>query len=355
MDPCARSLPRRPARAARGQGRRDVSRRHWCRAQHRGDRRRHPGRAGKVALVEDHRGRPPRPRSPLLARRLEDRCRARLEAAGRLRRRSGGDGGVVRPQPAVVGASAWPGAGCRERVGVGELAMRVLMTGAAGALGHDLAIAFADHEVVACDHATLDVTDRDRVLQVVGAVRPDVVVNAAAWTDVDGCEGDPDRAFAVNALAVRHVAEAAGQVGAWMCQLSTDYVFDGRAPAAYVEWDDPNPLSVYGRSKLGGEHEVGERATVVRSSWLAGVTGRSFVRTMLAAAARGEPLRVVDDEVGSPTFTPDLAAMIRRLVTERRPGLHHVTNQGTASRYALAVEALRLAGFDAGSVEPNTA
>ena len=240
-------------------------------------------------------------------------------------------------------------------MGVGQLAMRVLVTGAAGALGHDLAIAFADQEVVAFDHATLDVTDRDRVLQVLGAVRPAVVVNAAAWTDVDGCEGDPDRAFAVNALAVRHIAEAAGHVGAWMCQLSTDYVFDGRSPAPYVEWDDPNPLSVYGRSKLGGEHEIGERATIVRSSWLAGVTGRSFVRTMLAAAMRGRPLRVVDDEVGSPTFTPDLAAMIRRLVTERRPGLHHVTNQGTTSRYALAVESLRLAGFDAGIVEPITA
>jgi dTDP-4-dehydrorhamnose reductase len=185
-------------------------------------------------------------------------------------------------------------------------------------------------------------------------VRPDVVVNAAAWTDVDGCEGEPDRAFAVNALAVRHVAEAAGHVGAWLCQLSTDYVFDGRAPVPYVEWDDPNPLSVYGRSKLGGEHEIGERATVVRSSWLAGATGRSFVRTILAAAERGGPVRVVDDEVGCPTFTPDLAAMIRRLVTERRPGLHHVTNQGTASRYALAVEAVRFAGFDAGVVVPTT-
>src|SRR2546423_4158739 len=182
--------------------------------------------------------------------------------------------------------------------------MCVLVTGAAGALGHDLAIAFADHEVVACDHATLDVTDRDRVLQVVGAVRPDVVVNAAAWTDVDGCEGDPDRAFAVNALAVRHVAEAAGHVGAWLCHLSTDYVFDGRAPSPYVEWDDPNPLSVYGRSKLGGEHEVGERATVVRSSWLAGGTGRRLVQTMLVAPGRGGALRVVAAQVGGPPFNP---------------------------------------------------
>jgi dTDP-4-dehydrorhamnose reductase len=222
-------------------------------------------------------------------------------------------------------------------------------------LGHDLVLAFADHDVVACDHADLDVTDRDRVLQVIGEVRPAVIVNAAAWTDVDGCEGDPDRAFAVNALAVRNVAEAADHVGAWLCHLSTDYVFDGRSESPYGEWDHPNPLSAYGRSKLGGEHEVGDRATVVRSSWLAGSAGRSFVRTILAAVGRGGPLRVVEDEIGSPTFTPDLAGMIRRLVTERRPGLHHVTNQGSVSRYALAVEAVRFAGFDADSVLPTTA
>jgi dTDP-4-dehydrorhamnose reductase len=232
--------------------------------------------------------------------------------------------------------------------------VRLLVTGAGGALGRDVAAAFADHEVVALDHAALDVADRERVLQTIGEIRPDAVAHTAACTDLEGCERDPDRAFAVNALAVRHVAEAADHVGAWLCHVSTDYVFDGKSPTPYVEWDAPNPLSVYGRSKLGGEHEVGERATIVRSSWLAGVAGGSFVRTILEAAKRG-PLRVVDDEVACPTFTPDLAAMIRRLVTERRPGIHHVTNQGSASRYALAVEALQLAGLDAEVVPIMTA
>ena len=230
--------------------------------------------------------------------------------------------------------------------------MRVLVTGATGALGREVVQAFAGHEVVACDRAALDVSVRERVLQVFGALRPHAIVNTAAWTDVDGCEADSDRAFAVNAFAVRNIVEAARAVDAWVCHVSTDYVFDGTATRPYAEWDEPNPISVYGLSKLGGEREIGAAATVVRTSWLAGAAGRNFVKTILERAGTGASLKVVDDQVGCPTFTPDLAAMIRLLVTERRPGIYHVTNQGSTSWYNLAVETGGFAGLDTGRVVP---
>jgi dTDP-4-dehydrorhamnose reductase len=235
--------------------------------------------------------------------------------------------------------------------------MRVLITGAAGALGHDLARAFAPgHDVVGCDHAALDVADRDAVLQVVGRVQPDAVVHAGAWTDVDGCEHDPDHAWAVNALGTRHVAEAAARANARVCFVSTDYVFDGAATRAYTEWDATNPQSVYGRSKRGGELEVlsllGVGATVVRTSWLCGREGHNFVKTMLGRAAAGAGVSVVDDQHGCPTFTEDLAAMIRTLVAGRLPGVFHITNQGPTTWYRLACDVYRLAGADPALVRP---
>ena len=137
--------------------------------------------------------------------------------------------------------------------------MRILITGAAGQLGTDLARVATEephHEVVAADRARLDVADRDVVLGAFHSFRPDLVLHAGAWTAVDACEADPDRAWRVNALGCRHVAEGAGAVGAHLVAVSTDYVFDGTAPRPYNEWDRPNPGSVYGRSKLGGEQEI---------------------------------------------------------------------------------------------------
>ncbi len=232
--------------------------------------------------------------------------------------------------------------------------MKVLVTGAGGQVGRELveALAGPGREVVACDRATLDVTDREQVLRAVLGTHPDSIVHAAAWTDVDGCERDPDRAYSVNALATRHVVEAARAVGARVCYLSTDYVFDGRADRPYHEWDTPSPLSVYGRSKLGGEAELGDADTVVRTSWVCGRFGRNFVKTVLARAEAGEPLRVVDDQFGCPTFADDLATMIRRLVVSRLPGVYHVTNQGATSWYGLACDVVAAAGLDPGLVSP---
>jgi dTDP-4-dehydrorhamnose reductase len=201
----------------------------------------------------------------------------------------------------------------------------------------------------------LDLASRDSVLQAITTVAPDVVVHAGAWTNVDGCETDPDRAFAVNALGTRHVAEGARMVGARVCYVSTDYVFDGTSPVPYREWDAVNPVSVYGRSKLGGEQSLGPDDCVVRTSWVCGAHGANFVKTMLRLASGGDgPVSVVDDQRGCPTFTPDLAEVIRRLVVARVPGVHHVTNQGATTWFAFAQAIFAAGGFDASRVQPTT-
>jgi dTDP-4-dehydrorhamnose reductase len=206
--------------------------------------------------------------------------------------------------------------------------------------------AFTGHEVIAADHAALDVADRDAVLQAITSTVPDAVVHTGAWTAVDECEGDSDRAFRVNTLGTRNVVEGARRVGAWLCYLSTDYVFDGAKPEPYVEWDTPNPGSVYGRSKLGGEHEVASDATIVRTSWVCGLHGHNMVKTILRLAQEHEKLAFVDDQRGQPSFAPDLAGMIRRLVVERRPGIFHVTNQGAVSWFEFARRVLEVATAD---------
>jgi dTDP-4-dehydrorhamnose reductase len=234
--------------------------------------------------------------------------------------------------------------------------VRVLITGAGGQVGQELVAAFADDDVIAADRAALDVTDRSAVLAAVTTLRPDAIVHAAAWTAVDACEGDPDRAFLVNALATRHIGEAARRVGAHLVAFSTDYVFDGDAPDPYTEWDRPNPRSVYGRSKLAGELELAAvpDATILRISWVCGRHGANMVKTILRLTAEHPTLRFVDDQRGYPTFADDLAGMTRRLVAERRPGLFHVTNQGAVTWFEFARAVLEAAGADPARVEPIT-
>ena len=231
--------------------------------------------------------------------------------------------------------------------------MRVLVTGAGGQLGHDLVrtCTEAGDEVVACDRATLDLGDRDSVAQAITGVGPDVVVNAGAWTAVDACEEDPDRAWRTNALGVRWVSDAARRVGAHVVHISTDYVFDGTKPTPYVEWDRPNPQSAYGRSKLGGEQEVDPAHAIVRTAWVCGAHGRNMVKTVLALADRPE-LAFVDDQRGSPSFTADLAVAIRRLAVHRMAGTYHVTNQGDTTWYGFVRDVLELAGHDPDKVRP---
>jgi dTDP-4-dehydrorhamnose reductase len=230
--------------------------------------------------------------------------------------------------------------------------VQLLVTGAGGQLGHDVVAAFSGHDVVGLTHAHLDVTDRDAVLQAITTFRPHAVVHCAAWTAVDACEADPDRAYAANALAVRHVAEGARRVGAHVCHISTDYVFDGTKPAPYHEWDTPAPRSVYGASKLAGERELDADATIVRTSWVCGEHGANMVKTILRLAAERDQLSFVDDQRGHPTFTEDLATAVRRLVVDRRPGMYHVTNQGAVSWFEFAQAVLAAAGLDPARVRP---
>lgn len=234
--------------------------------------------------------------------------------------------------------------------------MKILITGAGGQLGRDLQIhgeAQGD-DVIAATRATLDVGDRDAVYQAITGVQPDVVIHAAAWTAVDACESDPDKAYRVNALANRWVADASRRVGAHLVAVSTDYVFDGAKDDPYVEWDRPNPRSVYGRSKWGGEQEIAAHApgaSVVRTSWVCGEHGGNMVKTVLKLAERPE-LAFVDDQRGHPSFTADLAVGIRRLAAARVPGLFHMTNQGAVSWFEFVQAILESAGHDPAKVRP---
>jgi dTDP-4-dehydrorhamnose reductase len=239
--------------------------------------------------------------------------------------------------------------------------MRLLVTGAGGQLGHDVAAATrqAGDDVLACDHTALDVTDRDAVLGAITGWRPDAVIHAAAWTAVDACESEPERAFAANALAVRWVVEACDRVGAHLVHVSTDYVFDGDLDRPYHEWDVTAPRSVYGASKLAGEREalaLGPAAAVVRTSWVCGEHGSNMVATVLRLAPDrvGQPgaLAFVDDQRGQPTFTADLAPLLRRLALDRRSGVIHATNQGAVTWYEFVREILAAGGYDPTLVRP---
>lgn len=234
--------------------------------------------------------------------------------------------------------------------------MRIVVTGAAGQLGVVLVAhcESAGDEVVGLDRSTLDITDRRAVLRMIADTRPDAVINAAAYTAVDACETNVEVAFAVNATAVGHLAEACADIGAHLVHVSTDYVFDGTLDRGYREDDAPNPQSVYGRSKLAGEVAANPAtAAIARTSWVCGEHGDNMVKLVLRLAADpARALAFVDDQRGHPTFTADLAPALRLLAVERRTGIHHVTNQGAVTWYGFVREILSAAGYDPDRVRP---
>lgn len=213
-----------------------------------------------------------------------------------------------------------------------------------------------DAEVVGLARGELDLTDAGAVRDVLGALRPAVVFNAAAWTDVDGCEADPDRAYLVNATAVGDLASTCAEVGARLVHVSTDYVFDGRGIAGpdgrlrpYRPDDPIDPINVYGASKAAGEALVRERCPdhlVVRTAWVSGAAGRNFVTTMLRLADGGGPVRVVDDQIGSPTFTRDLATGLVALAGTSTTGTFHLAGDGACSWHELAAAVFEDAGLE---------
>jgi dTDP-4-dehydrorhamnose reductase len=228
--------------------------------------------------------------------------------------------------------------------------MKALVLGAGGMLGRAVVREGrrAGHEIAGFARGDLDVTDTEAVARAVAAAEPEVVVNCAAFTDVDGAEAELEAALRVNRDGAGAAAAAADRVGAAILYPSTDYVFDGRKREPYVESDEPAPLSSYGRSKLAGERATAEanpRHFVVRTSWLFGLGGRNFVETMLGLAGRGRSVQVVDDQVGSPTFCGHLATGLIRLVHESGYGIHHATADGACSWFELAREVFALAGL----------
>lgn len=258
----------------------------------------------------------------------------------------------------VVGGEPGGAPGYRRvNVGVGAIAgrpvtggyRRALVTGGSGRLGQAVVpeLERRGWMVVAPGRGALDITDADAVRAAVLDLRPEAVVNLAAWTDLERCEIDEDAAHAVNAEAVHHLARAAAMVGARLCQVSTDYVFDGEKGAPYLEDDAVGPLSAYGRTKWAGEVAAGPEALVIRTAWLAAPTGPSFVAAVLAALDQPDRVFHHDDEQrSSPTSVVDLALVLGELVGDGATGVVHVTNAGSATRHEVVRHLLAGAGCD---------
>lgn len=232
--------------------------------------------------------------------------------------------------------------------------MRVFITGNRGQLGRALNAALAG-ETVTGNLPETDITDRAAIRAAIAACRPDVVIHAAAWTDVDGCARDPERAYRVNTLGTQNVALACAEVGAAMVYISTNEVFDGAATEPYREWDPLHPINPYGQSKAAGEWLVSHLLTrfyIVRTAWLYAPGGRNFPHRIIQLADEQGALRVVVDEVSNPTYAPDLAAALAALIRTDAYGVYHLTNSGYCSRYEFARAILRLTGREHIPVEP---
>lgn len=233
--------------------------------------------------------------------------------------------------------------------------MRILVTGSRGQLGTEIMELLGDqsqHEVLGLDLPEHDLTNRDHVLGVITEWVPEAIIHGAAFTAVDVCEAEPETAYKVNCAATRFVADGARRTGAHMVYVSTDYVFDGTKDSPYVEWDTPNPESVYGRTKRGGELEIDPGWSIARTSWVCGFHGNNMVKTLLRLAEERDTLSFVDDQIGHPTFAGDLAQMVTKLAVERVPGVFHTTNQGAVSWYEFAQAVFSAGGFDPERVSP---
>ena len=230
----------------------------------------------------------------------------------------------------------------------------ILVVGANGMLGRDLTALLGDrgHGI---DIDDIDITDPGSVLKVIGDLKPEVVINCAAYTDVDGCEANTETAMAVNGEGVAYLAMACRDNGALLVQISTDYIFDGGKGTPYVEDDAPCPLSVYGESKQAGEMNAAfsPEHLIVRTQWLYGVHGKNFVETMLRLGAEKDELTVVDDQIGSPTWTVDLARAIIALIDSGCRGIYHAANADYCSWNQFAAAIFEEAGL-AVSVKPMT-
>jgi len=237
---------------------------------------------------------------------------------------------------------------------------KVLITGANGQLGKELVELFTEKgfEVYGFGRDKMDITNQVQVQEIIGAVKPDIVIHSAAHTQVDLAESEPDQAFLINAYGTRNVAVAAEAVGAKFVYVSTDYVFDGTTNKPYNEFSPTSPLGVYGKSKLAGEQFVRDfhsKFFIVRTSWVYGKYGVNFVKTMLKLGEERKELSVVSDQIGCPTYTLDLANAILELINSEKYGIYHISNSGSCSWYELAKEIFKEAKMEIKVIPCTTA
>ena len=230
--------------------------------------------------------------------------------------------------------------------------MKILVTGGDGQLGTALALQKSKHDIIFCTHEELDIEKRQSISKAMTFHKPDVVINCAAWTDVDGCEEAPDKAFSANGYSVGILKECTEKFNSRLVQISTDYVFDGTKNSPYTENDLPNPLNIYGHSKLLGEQLAGEESLVIRTSWIFSRNGHNILQTILALLEKDSELRFVNDQIGNPTYSYDLAAVILKLIDSSATGLFHVTNADSVSWYELAVKVAKLTGKNPERIVP---
>lgn len=230
--------------------------------------------------------------------------------------------------------------------------MRIFITGATGMLGNDLVkVLSKDHKII---KKRVDITIIDDLLDFITRAKPDMIIHTAAFTDVDAAESDKDKAYKVNVLGTRNVTLAASKVKAPIVYISTDYIFDGEKSGGYYEFDKPNPINFYGLTKYLGEvcvRDFTNKFYIVRTSWLFGKHGKNFVKTILELAQENEKIQVVDDQIGSPTYTLDLAEAIGELIEKPAYGIYHITNSGHCSWYEFAKEVFREADINI-NIEP---
>lgn len=236
--------------------------------------------------------------------------------------------------------------------------MGILVVGSKGMLGTDLMDAAGhDRECDGVDIDEVDIGDRADCLRLIRDVSPSVVINAAAYTNVDGCETNREDAFRVNAEGVENLAIGCRETGALLAHVSTDYVFDGTKGVPYTEEDAPSPRSVYGLSKVEGERRLQKHLDhylIIRTAWLYGHHGKNFIRTIIDMAESGKPLKVVDDQWGAPTYTKDLARAILALVDMDADGIFHVSNAGSCNWWQVARKAVEIKGYGDVEIAPIT-